>query len=193
MAISDRQREIIEAALALISEEGIQALTMKRIAAAVGVSEPAIYRHFASKSEILAAVVDEMELSRAKALDEARESGDGAGGTLIAFFESHARLFMRRPAMTTILFSEDVFRSDPALLSRIDAIMAATQGTIRAEIEKDRGSGAFRQEMDAENMALMLVGGFRLLVSIWRIEKHSFNLAMRTSTYIRSALLLFQA
>jgi len=47
-----RQTQIIQASVAIIATKGIQGLTMKKIAASIGISEPAIYRHFASKNEI---------------------------------------------------------------------------------------------------------------------------------------------
>lgn len=192
MNTADRKKEIVDAALGLISELGIQELTMKRIAAAVGVSEPAIYRHYASKSDILAAVVDEMELSRLKALGEARSAGKGPEETLTAFFMMHAGLFLRRPAMTTVLFSEDLFRNDGELLSRVGAIMTGTQAAIRTELEKGRGRGEFRDDLDPESASLMLVGGFRLLVANWRMEGGAPDLSLRTERYIVGALRLFK-
>lgn len=193
MTTSDRQREIIDAALVLISEQGIQELTMKRIAAIVGVSEPAIYRHFPSKSEILSALVGEIEVSRANILREARQSGAGAAETLAAFFEAHARLFAQRPAIITIFFSEDVFRNDPSLLARIAAIVKQTKTAIREEIDKGKAAGAFRRELDTEIASLMVVGGFRLLASTWRLGNYSFDILEGTRTYVRSALALLKA
>jgi len=51
--LSDRQRQIIEAAIKLIAEEGIVNFTTKKLAQAVKVSEPAIYRHFKNKEAII--------------------------------------------------------------------------------------------------------------------------------------------
>lgn len=50
---TDRQIEIMEAATARIDKYGIQNLTIKTLAADIGLSEPALYRHFKSKNEIL--------------------------------------------------------------------------------------------------------------------------------------------
>ena len=53
-----RTGAILEAALALFGEQGYDSVGMDDIGAVVGVSGPAIYRHFASKAELLAAVVE---------------------------------------------------------------------------------------------------------------------------------------
>ena len=65
---TNRQREIIVTSIDLIAENGIQGLTIKNIARKVGVSEPAIYRHFDSKINILLGILsyfrDEMISAR---------------------------------------------------------------------------------------------------------------------------------
>ncbi len=48
-----RRIQLVEAAVGLIGSLGIQATTVSKISAAVGLSEMAAYRHFGSKDEIL--------------------------------------------------------------------------------------------------------------------------------------------
>ncbi|MBT6982040.1 MAG: TetR/AcrR family transcriptional regulator, partial [Candidatus Marinimicrobia bacterium] len=57
MDLSKRQIEIIEAATQLIGKGGVKSLTTKTLAAEMGFSEPALYRHFADKNEILKSVL----------------------------------------------------------------------------------------------------------------------------------------
>ena len=52
-----RQLQIIQESITLIAEKGIQGLTMKNLASAIGVSEPALYRHFKSKNDILSGII----------------------------------------------------------------------------------------------------------------------------------------
>ncbi|MFF6957354.1 TetR/AcrR family transcriptional regulator [Streptomyces sp. NPDC088197] len=49
---------IVTAALALIDEEGLAALSTRRLAAELGVSGPSLYNHFATKEAILDAAAD---------------------------------------------------------------------------------------------------------------------------------------
>jgi AcrR family transcriptional regulator len=55
--VEGRRGEILDAALAVFGEKGYEAGTMREIAAHVGVSEPAIYRHYESKEAILTDIV----------------------------------------------------------------------------------------------------------------------------------------
>ena len=49
---------IINAALALVDAEGLEALSTRRLAAELGVSGPSLYNHVATKDELIDAVVD---------------------------------------------------------------------------------------------------------------------------------------
>lgn len=50
---------IMEAAMRLFSERGFHAVTVKEIAAAVGIRDASLYNHFSSKQAIFDAIVDE--------------------------------------------------------------------------------------------------------------------------------------
>jgi len=56
----DRKSQILDEATRLFSEDGYEKATTKRLAAACGVTEPALYRYFASKEEIYEAVLDSL-------------------------------------------------------------------------------------------------------------------------------------
>lgn len=49
----ERRRQLVDATVRLIGESGIRGTTMSRISAELGLSEMAVYRHFANKDELL--------------------------------------------------------------------------------------------------------------------------------------------
>ena len=51
---------IIEAARAIVTEEGAEAVSMRRVATAAGITPMAIYRHFADRDALLRAVADDL-------------------------------------------------------------------------------------------------------------------------------------
>ncbi|MEN9230753.1 MAG: TetR/AcrR family transcriptional regulator [Thermostichus sp. DG02_5_bins_236] len=55
----DLRQNLIDAAIALISEEGISDLSLRQVARRVGVSHNAPYRHFEDKEALLAAVAEQ--------------------------------------------------------------------------------------------------------------------------------------
>ncbi|HEX8150052.1 MAG TPA: helix-turn-helix domain-containing protein [Pyrinomonadaceae bacterium] len=58
MCAGDRRQQIAEVAMRLFSERGFRGTTTKEIAQAAGVSEAIIFRHFATKEELYAAIID---------------------------------------------------------------------------------------------------------------------------------------
>jgi AcrR family transcriptional regulator len=68
---TQRREQILDATEALMAAHGIQSVTMARIAAAVGLTPGALYRHFRSRGEIVAAIVrrDLEELAAVDASD----------------------------------------------------------------------------------------------------------------------------
>lgn len=68
--VDGRRGEILDAALGVFSEKGYEAGTMREIATAVGVSEPALYRHYAGKEALFEELVS---LAGDRIVDMARE------------------------------------------------------------------------------------------------------------------------
>ena len=66
---SIRRREIIEAARVVITDHGMQALTIGSLARTVGVSEGAIYRHFRGKKQIIAGLIKDIDLRLTHRID----------------------------------------------------------------------------------------------------------------------------
>lgn len=62
--LSPRQLEIMDRAVELLREQGLPGLTVRRLAERMGFSEAALYRHFASKEELLVLLVGRMAEGR---------------------------------------------------------------------------------------------------------------------------------
>jgi AcrR family transcriptional regulator len=81
MTAEDRREQIIEVAVRLFSLKGFRGATTKEIASAAGVNEAIIFRHFATKSDLYAAIIDRKANSAGmkalrNALAEAMEQRD---------------------------------------------------------------------------------------------------------------------
>jgi AcrR family transcriptional regulator len=66
----ERQDAILDAAQQIIAERGIDAVSMAELAAATGVSRPAIYQYFASREHVLAELVINEMADLSNAIDE---------------------------------------------------------------------------------------------------------------------------
>jgi len=86
-----RRDQIIAAARDIVVREGVEALRMRRVAEAVDITAPAIYRHFADKDELVAGVIEGANellgsyLRRSLTGENARERFDGSITALLEF------------------------------------------------------------------------------------------------------------
>jgi AcrR family transcriptional regulator len=86
------RHDLVAAALQIIDREGPAALTLRAVAARLGVSAPATYRHFASKEGLLAAVAAE---GFASLLERARAAMAAAGDAPVERYLSVAATYVR--------------------------------------------------------------------------------------------------
>ncbi|BBB32608.1 TetR family transcriptional regulator [Thermotomaculum hydrothermale] len=68
--LSKRQQEIVEKAIEIIANEGLHKLTTKNLAEKMGFSEPALYRHFNDKKEILVTLIHFIEKNMLRLTDQ---------------------------------------------------------------------------------------------------------------------------
>jgi AcrR family transcriptional regulator len=112
---------IARTALAILDEEGPAALTVRRIAARLGVQSPSLYNHVASKDEVLDAVT---ELIDGEIDQSCLADPDWADG-LAGFARSYRRAFRAHPAALAVIARRAV-ETDVAL-GAYDAALAALQ------------------------------------------------------------------
>jgi TetR/AcrR family transcriptional regulator len=79
MSSEDRRHQLIRVAIALFSRKGFSGTTTKEIARIAGVTEAIIFRHFPTKDDLYAAILDEKanQLEFDEWLKEMREHAEG--------------------------------------------------------------------------------------------------------------------
>lgn len=173
---TDRQTEIMEAALEIIKTLGIQGLTIKNISKRVGISEPAIYRHFESKTDILIGILSNFK-DMADMLSELMSNYKATAPEKINFlFSRMLELFTETPSMVSVIFSEEIFKNEEVLKTKILDIVNLHTQTIEGIISKGQQENNIRTDIDAKNLALIAMGSFRLMVKKWELQNHNYNL-----------------
>ena len=98
------RRRIAEAALDLIDQDGIQGLTMRRLAERLGVQNPSLYNHVASRDDLL----DEVTAIINEQIDvDALQDPDWRAG-LAEFARSYRRAFARHPDVVATIMRRPV-------------------------------------------------------------------------------------
>jgi len=98
--------EIIAAASSLLADLGdANQLSMRAVAAAVGVTPPSIYRHFADKRSLLVAVLDERWAELSATLAQASEDVDDPFDALRRIGLAYLRFAEEHPGHYRVLFT----------------------------------------------------------------------------------------
>lgn len=85
---AERQREIVEATVQLLTEYGLRGATVSRISAAVGISRGALYQHFDNREAVLQAALDAMGERSSQWI--CRSSGPDVPARLLDMGETHS-------------------------------------------------------------------------------------------------------
>ncbi len=187
---TERQTQIMESALELIAEKGIQGLTIKNLAKKIGVSEPAIYRHYENKSAILIAILNNFK-EMSSMMAGMIPSMEGTAFDKIGFmFSKVVDLFMESPSYISVIFSEEVFKNDKVLKNKIVEVLKQNELTVEEIIRAGQQQGDVRGDADSRYLALIVMGSLRFLVKQWDIMNSDNNLLKEKDDLLNSLKLL---
>jgi len=174
--LTERQSQIIAASIDIISERGIQGLTIKNLSKSIGISEPAIYRHFDSKIEILLTILNTFKQDKQLVFAKIAVNNIPAIKKLEEIYLHHFQVFAENPALTAVIFSEEIFKNDQRLSEKVLSIMKTRQQIMRDILEKGQSDNEIRKDISVDQLALIIMGSLRLFVTQWRLTRFSFDL-----------------
>ena len=93
---ADRRRQLLDAAARLIAERGFVSVRLEDLGAAVGISGPAVYRHFPNKDAVLVELLVGISTRLHEGGSAAAEAADSPSAALDALVEFQPRLRARR-------------------------------------------------------------------------------------------------
>jgi len=103
-----RREQIIEAAAGLFAERGFHGVSVYDIGAALGISGPALYKHFANKEALLGQIlvgISEHLLAEGRRRAEAAAT-EGPDAVLESLIDGHVEFALTRPAFITVQFRD---------------------------------------------------------------------------------------
>ena len=175
-AFTERQKEIINVSIKLIAEKGIQQLTIKNISKSMRISEPAIYRHFGNKLDILLAILSNFKDTKLNIIKQVKSIDKSVFEQMEQLFKAHFQRFTVNPALAAVIFSEEIFQNDKRLSAEVSAIMKLSQESMSTLIKKGQGNNEIRNDIPQEQLSLIIMGALRLIVKKWKLSDFSFDL-----------------
>ena len=136
---------IREAAAALIARYGYEAMSMRRLAAEVGVQAAALYRYFPTKEDLLLTLMREHMQGLMASWQAARPPSADPVALLSAFVDHHIRFHVARRHATHVSNMELRSLSHDNL-TQVLRLRTAYEKELRAILREGAESGAFAIE-----------------------------------------------
>src|SRR5437764_12972756 len=182
LARADRRDVLLDAAAALVAAGDVEAVSMETVAERAGVSRPLVYKHFANRGELLAALYD-----REAALLHAELAADvEAAGTVEEMFRALIHGALRAQASRGATFA--------ALR------MAGLRTRERREEQRQRDRTTLRffarqavrefglDQQEARAAVAILLGAIDAALAQWRARPTREHAALLEDTYVSLAM-----
>lgn len=171
----DRKAEIVATAIRLAGEVGPDRVTTQALAEAVGVSQPAIFRHFPTKPDIWLAVGE--TITRRMETEAAPDAPADPLAALEALVARYLGQIMQTPAIPAILFSRELHVENDALRGHFERVMTQRRAMFAALIEQAQAQGGIGGgPEEARDLAALILATIQGLAMRWSLERRGFDL-----------------
>lgn len=172
----ERKAQIVAEVLRLADEIGPDRLSTTDVARAIGLSQPAIFRHFPTKGALWLAVAEDIA-DRLQSYWAAAEAGaTGPQARLKALIGAQLTAIAETPALPSILFSRELQVDNPALREVFRGLLGAFQGRLVAVIRDLQAAGDLKRDVIPEDVAILLTSLVQGVAIRWTLGARGFAL-----------------
>jgi AcrR family transcriptional regulator len=179
-----------EAAVKLIARLGYEAMSMRQLAAEVGVQAAALYRYFPTKEDLLFTLMREHMDGLLAAWEAARPASADPATRLAAYVENHIAFHIERRQATHVSNME--LRSlSHERLTRILKMRTAYEKELRAILRDGADAGLF--QIDDSGLTAMALIQMMTGVIVWFRPGQRLSVAEVTTSYLSMTMRLVGA
>ncbi|HWR70490.1 MAG TPA: TetR/AcrR family transcriptional regulator [Dehalococcoidia bacterium] len=179
-----RRTQIADAAIKVVVKYGSEHVTVRRIAQETGITEGALYRHFKSKHDILALMVERTQEDIVAGIVKG-----AAGRTPLGILESALRNHMssieQRKSVSFQVIAEIISLGDKKLNRKASEALERYTSYIGDLLSQAIEAGEIRKDVNPEETAILITAAIQGLVSKWALGNYSFNLEQQYLTLWR--------
>ena len=160
MPAAERRLALIETAIRVFSDGSYRGTTTAEIARAAGVSEPILYRHFASKRDLYLAALDHVWGKARAAWEEALESADDVRAAFEAMGRGHVTVRDCKFQMAELWVQAlSEANEDPELRRELRRHMRQVHDFIASVIRRGQEQGVLNADRNADAEAWTFLAG----------------------------------
>lgn len=179
-----RKDKILISAIELLSEEGVNGITTKNLAKLQEVTEPALYRQYTGKQDILNHIIEEYASFDEKIINTIKQRKLKGKEGVEFYVKRFAELYSNYSELTTVMYSMDLYFYHDESRRRMKEIIEARTSFLEELIEGCLGESGCYQLFSKKEMASMIQGIIFAQVYEWRIKEKQFSLEERLLSFI---------
>lgn len=164
LSTEERQAEIVAAALSLARESSPALITTGDIAAAIGVTQGAVFKHFPTKDAIWLAAMRWVRETLLVTLQTAADQTDTPVDALSAIFRAHVEFVVAHPGVPRFIFHELQQPADSAAKLEVRGVMQAYRKLLLVVLARAIEAGQVCKDLELEAAATGFIGLLQGLV-----------------------------
>lgn len=172
----ERKAQIVGEVLRLADEIGPDRLSTTDVARAIGISQPAIFRHFPTKGALWLAVAEDIADRLQGGWAEAEAGASGPHARLKALIKAQLSAISETPALPSILFSRELQVDNHALRDVFRGLLGAFQDRLVAAIRDLQAAGDLCSDVSPVDVAILLTALVQGVAIRWTLGARGFSL-----------------
>jgi AcrR family transcriptional regulator len=170
-----RQEQLAQAALSLITTQGLKGLSVARVARRVGLVPSAVYRHFESKDELLDAVLELIRERLSANVVQASQGTKDALQVLRRLVMAHVRLIRENEGILSVVFSDEVQNGRPERKARVHTMIQGYLNKVAQIVSRGQREGHIRPDVDPGTVSVMFLGLIQPAALLWHLSEGRFD------------------
>lgn len=168
----ERRKEVVDATLELVGEEGVGSLRTSQIADRVGFSEAALYKHFPNKKEIIRATIQTAGNKLIESLTKEIEETDTKDNLskLRKAVKTHLKFISEQPGITRLLFSDEVHFNEKGLRNELLKVVTEYKGIIKNLLEDGIAEDQIKKDTDPDAAFTIYFGIIQSQILFWSLS-----------------------
>ncbi len=172
----ERKKEIADAAIRLAADIGPDRLTTEKLANEIGISQPAIFRHFPTKNDIWLAVANRIvELMNTSSKSYGKENLTPIE-RLQKLITGQLEFIKSTPAIPAILFSRELHAENEELRAFFAGMMSRRQKLLSELLQSEIDAGILKPGLNADDAAWFVLALVQGLAMRWSLNNRDFDL-----------------
>lgn len=182
--MTQRQKQILDEAMTLVIEEGISNLTMKKVAERMGFSEPALYRHFKNKQDMVIELIERIRGKYESVIGEI-DRGKSPETYLLDLLCPLLTYLEEVKGITILFLSESTYNRDDRVRRALFSFYSSMVRNIADYLKDLRERGEIRVDVDLDVAAVMLVGTVQSLTIRYILSDGQMRMADKCKEILR--------